>query len=220
MNVLRPEANEMNLYKDFLNEKVCSKLDTQEESFQAYVAIEARWILKTEINEDEILSSLSNIEQNRLEHGETIKLSKDFSETYWHPQLFLLNIAHNQYEIREYRDVHGIFDSKFDLHYFPTDVQQLSISMGSALFDNQVSLIADPNQISGINRETFVDQQEWKLYDHIKTRTKFLRGFLFQNDDENELDRPGHKRKRSVLIVACYADIIILLPKRIQKSFI
>jgi hypothetical protein len=34
----------------------------------------------------------------------------------------------------------------------------------------------------------------------------FVRGFLFQNDDDdNELDTPGHERKRSILTIACHA---------------
>jgi hypothetical protein len=33
----------------------------------------------------------------------------------------------------------------------------------------------------------------------------FVRGFLFQNDDDNELDTPEHERKRSILTIACHA---------------
>jgi hypothetical protein len=98
-----------------------------------------------------------------------------------------------------------MFYSKFDLHHFPTDIQELNVSIGSALFDTEVTLEADPNRSSGINREAFVDQQEWKLYDHIEIRTKLIKGFLFQNDDDDELDAPGHERKRSILTIACHA---------------
>ena len=201
---------------------ISGELDTQAEKFQAHVAIEARWLLKSNDNEDKILSSLSIDDQTRLNNEETVKLPKDYSETNWHPQLFLLNIGKDgkeeikysmkkhgsQLQIREFRDVHGNFHSKFDLHHFPTDIQELSVSIGSALFDSEVTLEADPNRASGINREAFIDQQEWKLYDHIETRTKFIKGFLFQNDDDNELDTPGHERKRSIITIACHAGIL------------
>jgi hypothetical protein len=200
---------------------VIGELDTQAEKFQAHIAIEARWFLKSKDDEDQIISSLSIDDQTRLNNGNTIKLPKDFSENNWHPQLFLLNVSRDrdedikysikkygsQVQIREFRDVYGKFYSKFDLHHFPTDIQELNVSIGSALFDTEVTLEADPNRASGINREAFVDQQEWKLYDHIETKTKFIKGFLFHNDDDDELDTPGHERKRSVLIIACHAGI-------------
>jgi hypothetical protein len=177
--------------------------------------------LKSENDEDQIISSLSSEERIRLNNGNTIKLSKDFAENNWHPQLFLLNIgrdhsqdikysvkrAGSQLQIREFRDVDGKFYSKFDLHHFPTDIQELGVSIGSALFDTEVTLETDPNRASGINREAFIDQQEWKLYDHIETQTKFIKGFLFQNDEDDELDTPGHERKRSIITVACHAGI-------------
>lgn len=164
---------------------------------------------------------LSNENQIRFNNGEIIKLSKDFFEHNWHPQLFVLNIGKDykeeikysmkkflsNMEIREYHDVHGCFHSKFDLHHFPTDIQELCVSIGSALFDSEVTLEADANQSSGINREAFIDQQEWKLYDHVQTRTRFIKGFLFQNDDDNQLDTPGHERKRSILTISCHAGI-------------
>jgi hypothetical protein len=45
------------------------------------------------------------------------------------------------------------------------------------------------------------------LYDHIETQTKFIKGFLFQNDDDDELDTPGHERKRSIITIACHAGM-------------
>ncbi|CAF0732300.1 unnamed protein product [Adineta steineri] len=196
------------------------ELDTRAEKFQAHVAIEARWFLNSDdADENKILSTLSNDDQIRLNNGEIIKLSKDFPENNWHPQLFLLNIgqdckevikytikkSNSQIQICEFRDVNASFHSKFDLHHFPTDIQELSISIGSALFDSEVTLQTDSKRPSGINREAFFDQQEWKLYDHIQTRTKFIKGFLFQNDEDYSLDTPGHERKRSILTIACHA---------------
>jgi hypothetical protein len=192
------------------------ELDTQAEQFQAHVAIEARQFLQSKGDEDRILSSLSSEDQTRLNNGNIIKLANNFPQNNWHPQLFLLGVSrdhdkdikysvrrfYSPVQIREFRDVNG----KFYLHHFPTDIQELDVSIGSALFDTDVTLEADPNQASGINREALVDQQEWKLYDHIKTRTKLIKGFLFQNDDD-ELDTSEHERKRSILTIGCHTSI-------------
>lgn len=99
-------------------------------------------VFAIENDEDQLLFSLSPDDQIRLNNGDTIKLSNDFSENFWHPQLFLLNIGRDhdedikysfkksdsQIQIRKFRDVNGIFYSKFDLHYFPTDIQELNVS--------------------------------------------------------------------------------------------
>ncbi len=108
-------------------------------------------------------------------------------------------------QIHQYIDVHGHFYCNFDLHDFPTDIQELSVSVGSALFSNEVVLEADSHRASGINREAFLDQQAWALYDHVETRSKFIKGFLFQIDGDDELDTPGHERKRAILTVFCHA---------------
>lgn len=190
------------------------ELDTRTEKFHAHVAIESQWIV-------EEFEDLAADDRIRLDNGDIVKLPTDFPEKYWHPHLFILNISDNAHEqikyslkkisskihVREFRDVYGSFYSKFDLHLFPTDIQELSVSIGSALFDSEVTLESDPYRASGINREAFVDQQEWKLFDHVQTRTRFIRGFLFQNDDDQELDTPGHERKRSILTIACHAGI-------------
>lgn len=200
---------------------ISGEINTQSEKFEAHVAIEARWIVHSDEEKTKILSSLSSEDQTRLDDGTTIKLPKEFPENYWHPQLFLLNISRDSnqdikyslkktgegIQIREFRDVDAIFYSKFDLHHFPTDIQELSVSIGSALFDTDVTIDADPNRASGINHEAFVAQQEWILYDHVETKTKFIKGFLFQNDDDDELDTPGHERKRSILTIVCHAGI-------------
>ncbi|CAF3722080.1 unnamed protein product [Rotaria sp. Silwood1] len=164
-------------------------------------------------------------DQTRLNNGEIIKFSKDFPNNHWHPQLFLLNsgrdcnekincsIKRSAYrtQIRECRDVYENFYSKFNLHHFPTDIQDLSVSIVSALFDTEVILKVDLNRIFGINREAFTDQQEWKLYDHVEIQTKFIKGYLFQNDNDYELDTPGHERKRLILTMTCHAVVSIFV---------
>jgi hypothetical protein len=158
---------------------VIGELDNEAGKFQVHIVIEAWWFLQLKDDGDQMISSFSSEDQTRFSMKKYIS---------W-------------IQRREFRDVHGKFYSKFNLHHFPTDIQELNVSIGSALFDTEVTLEADPNRLSGINCETFVDQQMWKLYDHIETKNKFIKDFLFQNDDDdNELETPGHERKRSISI--------------------
>jgi len=110
-----------------------------------------------------------------------------------------------------------IFWEKLELYHFPSDVQDLSISVTSSLFHDKVLLFADPYRLSGVNREAFVDQQEWSLYEHVDSEQRFIKDFLFRaNDDDDEEDDQQIKdtankeeRKRSVLTVTCHAGRIL-----------
>jgi hypothetical protein len=186
------------------------EIDTLNEKYQAQASIESRWSIQL----DKILPNVSPDEQNRLIHGKSISLIK-YSEFNWHPQLYIENALgdlkeqirysakkskiDNQIYICEHRDIKGLFWEKLELQHFPSDVQELSISIGSILYNDKVLLIADPYYSSGINREAFVDQQEWSLYEHVDTHQRYIKEFLFQNKDRND------ERKRSLLTVSCHA---------------
>jgi hypothetical protein len=83
------------------------------------------------------------------------------------------------------------------------------------LYDDKVLLVTDPHCYSGVNREAFVDQQEWLLYEHVDTEQRFVKEFVFQgggddedDDDANEkIEKSGsaEDRKRSVLTITCHA---------------
>jgi hypothetical protein len=47
--------------------------------------------------------------------------------------------------------------------------QDLTVTLISELPDTEVVLEADPKQLSTINTEMFVDEQEWRLYDAVET---------------------------------------------------
>jgi hypothetical protein len=84
-------------------------------------------------------------------------------------------------------------------------------------YDDKIVLIADPYHSSGINREAFVDQQEWSLYEHVDTHQRFVKEFLFRKEDDDEEDNNNNddggsssaftnkERKRSILTVTCHA---------------
>jgi len=197
------------------------EIDTLNEKYQAQVAVEARWAVSFEV----LIRILSQSDQQRLTQGQSVSLNK-YAEYHWHPQLFIENALGDLNEqitytvkrsndqlfyICEHRQIKGLFWEKLELYHFPSDVQELSISFGSTLYDDKVILIADPFRLSAINREAFVDQQEWSLYEHVITEQRFMKEFLMQ--EENEDDRQSNMeegRKRSFLVVSCHAGNIIM----------
>jgi len=123
-----------------------------------------------------------------------------------------INKEDDKIYICEHRDIRGLFWEKLELQHFPSDVQDLSISITSMLYDDKVLLIDDPYHSNEVNREAFVDQQEWSLYEHVDTQQRFVRGFLFRNnddcddDDDTDGDTVNNKEwKRSILTVTCHA---------------
>lgn len=148
----------------------------------------------------------------------------NYAQNNWHPQLYIENVLgemkeqvrysarkskhDQQFYVCEHREIRGIFWEKLELYHFPSDVQDLSISIASQFYDDKVQLIADPHYLSGVNREAFVDQQEWTLYEHVDTQQRFVREFLY--DDLNDNDEDGNSsnfddRKRPILTVTCHA---------------
>jgi hypothetical protein len=208
------------------------EIDTLNEKYQAQAAIEARWL----IDIDKLSSSLSLDDQKHLTDGKSISLL-NYADSHWHPQVYIENVIgdlkeqvrysakkskiDNEIYICEHRDIKGTFWEKLELQHFPSDVQDLSISIASMVYDDKVLLIADPYHLSGVNREAFFDQQEWKLYEHVDTQQRYIKEFLFQatnKDDDDDDDEVGstnnnEDRKRSVLTVTCHAGLYLRINK-------
>ncbi|CAF0996895.1 unnamed protein product [Adineta steineri] len=198
------------------------EIDTLNEKYQAHASIESRWLVPY----DKLFSNISTADQERLISGRSISLDK-YDGSYWHPQLYIenalgdlkeqikysakLNSKDHQIYICEHRIIKGLFWEKLELQHFPSDVQDLSISVTSMLFHNKVTLIPDLHHPSGVNREAFVDQQEWSLYEHIDTEQRYINEFIFRidHDDDDEdyqqiNDKNKEDRKRSVVTVTCH----------------
>ncbi len=199
------------------------EIDTLNEKYQAQASIEARW----RVDIDQLSSDLSPDDQKRLSDGKSVTLT-NYPQTHWHPQLYIENALgdlkeqirysakrskeDNQIYVCEHRDIKGVFWEKLELQYFPSDVQDLSISIASMFYNDKVVIVADPYHLSGINREAFVDQQEWSLYAHVNTQQRYIREFIFRDtddeEDENEeVENANSKedRKRSILTVTSHA---------------
>ncbi|CAH8834440.1 unnamed protein product [Trichobilharzia szidati] len=70
--------------------------------------------------------------------------------------------------IVERRRLRGVFLETLELNDFPLDVQDLTITLTSERPESEVQLIPDKNEPCRINLQTLVDQQEWKLHEHIE----------------------------------------------------
>jgi len=73
--------------------------------------------------------------------------------------------------------------------------------------NDKVILIADPYRFSGVNREAFVDQQEWSLYKHVNSEERYVTEFLLTGNEEDEEERLDGDRKRSILTITCHAGL-------------
>jgi hypothetical protein len=89
------------------------------------------------------------------------------------------------------------------------------------LYNDKVLLTTDPNVLSGVNREAFVDQQEWSLYQHVDSEERYVTEFLLQDDEDDDDEHGDGKysegRKRPVLTVTCHAGLC--LTKEIKFHF-
>ncbi|CAF4528949.1 unnamed protein product [Rotaria sp. Silwood1] len=191
------------------------EIDTLNEKYQAQASIEARWVVPS-VN---FFSTLSPLDQDAFNRGKSVSLIK-YTETNWHPQLFIENAlgdlkeqirytarktSNDQACICEHRDIKGLFWEKLELNHFPSDIQELSVSVGSMFYNDRVLLMPDPYYRSGVNHEAFVDQQEWKLYQHVNVQQRFVREFFESiGDDEYDDINSNEGRKRSLVSVSCH----------------
>jgi hypothetical protein len=201
------------------------EIDTLNEKYQAQASIEARWAVKLE----KLSANLSADDQKHLIEGKSVTLLK-YTESNWHPQLYIENAVgdlkeqirynakkskkDNEYYVCEHRDVKGVFWEKLELQHFPSDVQDLSISVASMFYDDKVTLLPDRQHQSGVNREAFVDQQEWLLYQHVDIGQRYVKEFIFDDNDNDEDDEGGNlnnteDRQRSVITVTCHAGLVL-----------
>jgi hypothetical protein len=82
------------------------------------------------------------------------------------------------------------------------------------LYDDKVVLTVDPNVLSGVNHEAFVDQQEWSLYKHVDSEQRYAKEFLLREDEDEEDDEDDQNnngdRNRPILTVTCHAGLYLL----------
>lgn len=67
-------------------------------------------------------------------------------------------------------------------------------------------LIPDKQNRSSINREAFLDQQEWTLYEHVATESRQTDEEYSFEDEDNGIEQ----KKHPVLSVTCRAGAYFL----------
>ncbi|CAF1531722.1 unnamed protein product, partial [Didymodactylos carnosus] len=188
------------------------EIDTLNEKYQAQVYIEARW------SSDIGKLTLTADQYRQLNEGNSVTVLK-YGEANWTPELFVENAVgelkevirytlkknnnqrdYQNVEICERRDVKGTFWEKLELHHFPSDVQELTVSVASSYYDDKVLLQKDEHHLSCINREAFVDQQEWLLYEHVGAQTRFTVEYPFRDENDNK-----EEKRRSIFSATCHA---------------
>ncbi|CAF3582851.1 unnamed protein product [Rotaria sordida] len=144
------------------------EIDTLKEQFQAEAFIQARWY-EPSLKGTDIDCFDANKFWNPLLYIDNSV--GDFKNDVWHKVVYDGTDTPMIYEMRK---IKGVFLENLELNDFPVDVQDLSITISTTRTVNEVSLIADTHQLSAINTHAFIDQQEWRLHEHVETSTKLI----------------------------------------------
>ncbi|KAL4217110.1 hypothetical protein ACF0H5_023565 [Mactra antiquata] len=166
------------------------EIDTLKEQFNADVIVKAKW---REPTLDGQQATAENVDFSRL----------------WNPKLYIENSLGDPKEqirhriiyndkaeafIYEKRVAKGTFMENLELDDFPFDVQDLTITVASELPISECELMEDKEEHHVVNRQSFVDEQEWHLYVHTECNKKEL-----------VIDQVDNSVKRSALSVKCRA---------------
>ncbi|CAD5124063.1 DgyrCDS12366 [Dimorphilus gyrociliatus] len=142
------------------------EIDTLKEKYAADVFFQARWREERFDNKDEI-------EEDDIVWDE-----------YWSPKLSIENLLNSTLMdvwrlvekdenghayITEKHRINGTFAESLELNEFPFDTQDLTIKVITERSEAEVQLCADKHEISSVNNQSFVDEQEWRLHSAVMT---------------------------------------------------
>ncbi|XP_046549865.1 cys-loop ligand-gated ion channel-like [Haliotis rubra] len=139
-----------------------SNIDTIREEYLADIFLSARWREPAldnnketqKINWESYFDPKLNIQNNIGE----------LKQTTWRE---LQTEAGGETYVMERRRIKGKFFEKLELQDFPFDIQDLSILITSESPPTDVELVELNSTVSHVNVDSFVDQQEWGLYDFV-----------------------------------------------------
>ncbi|KAK7501996.1 hypothetical protein BaRGS_00006748, partial [Batillaria attramentaria] len=167
------------------------EIDTLKEQYTADVIVRARW-------------REPSLDGQLQEQGDIVEPSR-----YWNPKLYIENAYGDPKEqfrhrvmfnekgeafISEKRTVKGTFMENLELDDFPFDVQDLTVTVASEFPATEVELVEDSDNRHMVNKQSFVDEQEWHLYCHTEC-----------NKWELKIDPVDDAAKRSAISVKCRA---------------
>lgn len=168
------------------------EIDTLKENFAADAYIQARW------------------REPQFDNQRDINIDEIEWEKYWNPKLYVENnlgepketiwqtILFNQKGeamVYERRRIKGCFLENLELDEFPFDTQDLTLTVTSERSEAEIELEEDNSEISSINVQSFVDEQEWRLHSHVET-WKRVTTRIYQNS----------KYKHAALSTSCRAS--------------
>lgn len=149
------------------------EIDTVKECFSADAFIQAKWREpklddRTDLKPEDI--KWEDYWQPKLS---VLNAVGDPKETTWHTILF--NSTKQAY-ICKRRRIKGTFLENLELNEFPFDTQDLTLTIMSERSEDEVELEEDGSEMSTINVESFVDEQEWILYKYVMTTKNVFDG--------------------------------------------
>lgn len=176
-------------------------VNTKNESFAAEVFIESCW------EDDNLYKKLyrdKNVDKKQV-NNELQKLQYD-PNIHWSPELFVENaIGEFKQEIKhsfelidrssnqnskdytilviESKKLKSNFYERLELHDFPMDQQEISIKITSKRSLKEVVVLENQNNMCTVNKDGFLVQQEWDLFEYLRTQTDNV------NDDWRKLVR-------------------------------
>ncbi|KAK3590900.1 hypothetical protein CHS0354_020877 [Potamilus streckersoni] len=143
------------------------EVDTVKEQFIADICLRARWREP----------ALDGVKSNS---------HVDFKK-YWNPKIHVSNLIGESQQsiwtelglvpsgeayIVEKRRISGTFGERMELQDFPFDFQDLSIIVCTELPETVAELVEDDYEVSIVNVQCFVDEQEWKLHDFVDSEKR------------------------------------------------
>ena len=176
-------------------------VNTKNESFAAEVFIESCWeddnLYKKLYSDKKVDKKQANNELQKLQYDPNI---------HWSPELFVENaIGEFKQEIKhrfelidrssnqnskdytilviESRKLKSNFYERLELYDFPMDLQEISIKITSKRSLKEVIVLENQNNMCTVNKDGFLVQQEWDLFEYLRTQTDNV------NDDWRKLVR-------------------------------
>ncbi|CAF0866920.1 unnamed protein product [Adineta steineri] len=155
---VHPDPIKVNIRCIFLR---VGEIDTLNERFYAELLLEASW------------------EEKSFKGLQTRSFDPSVN---WTPELELMNgigeLDHDitysvHYDkqglatITEHHRLKGTLWERMELHHFPVDVQELSLSITTSHSIKEMIFTKNIKQPSGVNRRIFTDEQEWYLFEHV-----------------------------------------------------
>ena len=171
------------------------EIDTLKENFTADAFVQMKW------------------REPNFDNQMNINLEEIEWDKYWNPKMYIENSLGETNEaiwqrlvfnrrgeatVFERRRIKGCFLENLELGEYPFDTQDLTLTVASERPDTEVSLQEDNIELSGINVQNFVDEQEWKLHNHVETWSRVSAG-AYQNSKQTT---PGHIRFLSCIQTA------------------